>query len=893
MSACEPSVAKRNGVTRFTQVSAQGKWTWARKVRVSAIQRKVAYLALKARWKWNEAEFICQRLTEEWQRPPLLALLLPVAAANSFLLELEGLSEKGVVIEGFAETTYCGQEVCLWVLRWANENPASDPPAITLEHFASMVTAVMAPFHPPDSGPFLWPLHDKDIASAIAMCEYAGVDAPWWRKVLWALRIVQPPGGAVLEECILDHYGREVSYVFAWANVFTRFLWVLTTVCFVFHLCGARAQLGGFQGVLWYIMQFLILCWAVCLNALTGSRRSVLRSGGGLPSNTNQNQVNFRGLDPSNEPKRARRKKEVEPAPGPAPAPELPEPSPPESPQPSPPASTAQLLGAKTTMLDGVHRQSMGVSNMKTCRGLAAATTYTWEGTKVMSKDALSPQRLLEGVQEVPADRRSELAEKLQRALVKAKFIGWESKQLLVRRLNPDYSQSRCPKAWTAFALLTTAAVMAAFLLLAINVLFFFLNLKTYLIYVWGECLERQCKSPANVHGFKGLLADISADIALALVLVVLLGEVCKALAMQLAKLWNFKYMRRRQYMQAMLSLFIEVLAKVGLFSMMAFVFLPGWHAEPEKGVLPDVREACGGYVDFEICSWMFDCGPEDQLCCAGSFLCAKDLLTFGERLDLFHQWLWAPFIVCPFVDMLPAVLAPLIAKRLSKWADYVGPGTEGQKLGLGRRCLNGWASCFCCCCGRWLSRLLALIFVLDAEVTGLRYLCFGRTFGTTQLDTMDMDDDYCERCLDGPLEQVVLREFDALDELKDLKLNFLFVVLFAPVLPWAIIPSLLARLVELRIKIPKLFLVRRRSFPRDAHLVHSTQESFTDVVTTFTVFWYLGLSLVTFNTELHTWNRTMLSCTWLGSGLLGSVLVCLTVRVLRRQVEKRFGACS
>lgn len=68
------------------------------------------------------------------------------------------------------------------------------------------------------------------------------------------------------------------------------------------------------------------------------------------------------GLDPSNEPKRARRKKEVEPAPGPAPAPELPEPSPPESPQPSPPASTAQLLGAKTTMLDGVHRQSMGVA---------------------------------------------------------------------------------------------------------------------------------------------------------------------------------------------------------------------------------------------------------------------------------------------------------------------------------------------------------------------------------------------------------------------------------------------------------------------------------------------------------------------------------------------------
>ena len=37
---------------------------------------------------------------------------------------------------------------------------------------------------------------------------------------------------------------------------------------------------------------------------------------------------------------------------------------------------------------------------------------------------------------------------------------------------------------------------------------------------------------------------------------------------------------------------------------------------------------------------------------------------------------------------------------------------------------------------------------------------------------------------------------------MKDLKLNFLFVVLFAPVLPWAIIPTLLARVMEVRLKI-------------------------------------------------------------------------------------------
>ena len=79
----------------------------------------------------------------------------------------------------------------------------------------------------------------------------------------------------MLEECILDHYGREaallsllcsfsqaksaaptayvatqVGYVFAWANLFTRSLWVLTSLCLIFYICGARAQLGGYEGVL-------------------------------------------------------------------------------------------------------------------------------------------------------------------------------------------------------------------------------------------------------------------------------------------------------------------------------------------------------------------------------------------------------------------------------------------------------------------------------------------------------------------------------------------------------------------------------------------------------------------------------------------------------------------
>lgn len=53
----------------------------------------------------------------------------------------------------------------------------------------------------------------------------------------------------------------------------------------------------------------------------------------------------------------------------------------------------------------------------------------------------------------------------------------------------------------------------------------------------------------------------------------------------------------------------------------------------------------------------------------------------------------------------------------------------------------------------------------------------------------------------------------------QDLKLNFLFVVLFAPVIPWALIPTLLARVMEVRLKITLLafgfkgFLVISKGF--------------------------------------------------------------------------------
>ena len=47
---------------------------------------------------------------------------------------------------------------------------------------------------------------------------------------------------------------------------------------------------------------------------------------------------------------------------------------------------------------------------------------------------------------------------------------------------------------------------MALFLCAAVLILFFFLNLKSHLIYVWGDCLRQACNNPVWLAGIQGLV---------------------------------------------------------------------------------------------------------------------------------------------------------------------------------------------------------------------------------------------------------------------------------------------------------------------------------------------------------------------------------------------------
>lgn len=265
-------------------------------------------------------------------------------------------------------------------------------------------------------------------------------------------------------------------------------------------------------------------------------------------------------------------------------------------------------------------------------------------------------------------------------------------------------------------------------------------------------------------------------------------------------------------------------------------------------------------------CRALFCNANSDPYCCSGTLSCARQLLPFTARRSLFENWLVGPFVVAPFVDLIPALLAPLLAQHLADLAD-------AERHTACRKC--------CCLSCGWLARFLAFIFILDGEVTGIRYVCLGKTFRDTKIFSEDVEEE--EDYLEGAFEQAVLRPWDAFEELKELKLSFIFVLLFAPLKPILILPTLLARLVEVRAKLQKLFLVKRRNIPRDARLVHRPQELFCVFATMAACFWHIGLALISFNMELHRSDAATIAVLWLGGGLMAALLVFLLYRLIDR----------
>jgi len=240
--------------------------------------------------------------------------------------------------------------------------------------------------------------------------------------------------------------------------------------------------------------------------------------------------------------------------------------------------------------------------------------------------------------------------------------------------------------------------------------------------------------------------------------------------------------------------------------------------------------------------------------------LCLAHQLPVRDRQFLFERSVRGPFVVGPFVRIIVTVVIPAVAGLLEHIASSDEKETSTpEQQGPKRNC------CFRCLQGGFLSvaRILGLIFHKDAgNVGGVGMLLKGKQAfgpwtnvcgscpnGTSRSATVEAKAEGEEvKLLQSAVEQVGRKKFEARSELLEIKLSFLFVLFFAPVMPLGIFSTLVARLVEIRFKAVKLLFVRRRDWPEDTKTLHRTQGDFAQGAVVVAVLWHTGLATVSYH---------------------------------------------
>ncbi|CAE7555431.1 unnamed protein product [Symbiodinium natans] len=491
---------------------------------------------------------------------------------------------------------------------------------------------------------------------------------------------------------------------------------------------------------------------------------------------------------------------------------------------------------------------------------------------------------------------------------------GGEFAAMLNMRQNPDHKKVVYRKLWMVWCIILSGLGCLLCLLLAGLFLLFTMELKFSLIYEWGDCYNLKCHDPSVKHGFSGFLSMVACDILLALTLNVATGELCKAFAYRIAKMWNFRSMVLRQFVEHFTASFVDVLATIGMFSYLAFSFLPEWETTVETAW--DDASGCEIFWDYKACRVLRSCAPDDMTCCSGSLFCTRSKLNFYQRREVFEAWLAGLFVVAPFVEILVLFFIPLLAYLIHVRCELVRDGFRDvdengsdRPSGLGR--LVGFIFLLDGGCGVVLYLrelfLCCLFDKINTSVLGLPYIWKGFPFKAPKITLeenpkamvwgvcafgpycteckRDMHwtgknskgwkcrhhavcgsseeskgaerhcakcgDDICGEChpqgaaviggLFGPLDQRLLRPMDPLDELKLLKLNFMVMVLFAPINPWGLIFQMLARQLDLHSRLPKLLMVRRRGNTTDNRLAHASQNLFGLMILPVAALWHVG----------------------------------------------------
>merc|ERR1719330_1423476 len=107
------------------------------------------------------------------------------------------------------------------------------------------------------------------------------------------------------------------------------------------------------------------------------------------------------------------------------------------------------------------------------------------------------------------------------------------------------------------------------------------------------------------------------------------------------------------------------------------------------------------------------------------------------------------------------------------------------------------------------------------------------------------------------------------------------------------VVPTLLARLLEVRFKATTLLFVTRRSWPGDVKLLHGTQESFMKIAACAAVVWHTGLAVLAYNGQVAQWGLLPVCGVWFGTAAGLIFLLCVAARCLNFVRGARHESCS
>eukprot|EP00405_Crypthecodinium_cohnii_P052788 CAMPEP_0206600198 /NCGR_PEP_ID=MMETSP0325_2-20121206/45636_1 /ASSEMBLY_ACC=CAM_ASM_000347 /TAXON_ID=2866 /ORGANISM="Crypthecodinium cohnii, Strain Seligo" /LENGTH=745 /DNA_ID=CAMNT_0054111423 /DNA_START=1 /DNA_END=2238 /DNA_ORIENTATION=- len=432
-------------------------------------------------------------------------------------------------------------------------------------------------------------------------------------------------------------------------------------------------------------------------------------------------------------------------------------------------------------------------------------------------------------------------------------------------------------------------------------VIFFYVQVVTWLAFSWGDCIELGCRDPQTKYGFWGWLAEVAMDILQAALFAGVL-ELSKALASLSAGTSEHQYVEDHERAVLMHILVIETIGKLAPYIIVGLMFVPDY----SEGGLGFVSNTC---MDKHFVNSL---NPTYMLCIARH-------LSYERRQDHFIKLFKGPFLVSPFIAILMKVIVPMVALWLNRWANSCWTCQP--------RCLFEFFA--------FITRVTGLIFTFEQDNVGCcQYLFKGHPFGKPELvdrvtpaphdqrgllaadvkrnreagfkeekekekkdanafeyesEAIDIDeflekvdvDAEIQHAQPGPdsdthdaaraanksscssnrspseaaavswitaaIEQGSRKRWDSYDEMLEVNLYLMLVLFMAPMRPWGIFGMLGARLLETQTDFLKLFFVRCRPKPHGTQLAHAMRVVYISFMLPLAIGWSALLTFVIF----------------------------------------------